>query len=141
MKFPRRARLLRNPFDATAYAAVFFLMVIFVSLSSRLYTPGVKINLPVADNQPGTDQATITVALDENGRYFFQNQVIEPEALENNFRTAAKQSPTPLTLVIWMDKAVRFENLLQLQLLARDAGIPDALVVTLPKANAALPRP
>ena len=80
MKFPRRTRLLRNPFDATAYAAVFFLLVIFVSLGSRTYTPGVKINLPVADNQPGTDKPTITVAMDENGRCFFQNQIIEDHA-------------------------------------------------------------
>jgi hypothetical protein len=39
MKFPRRTRLLRNPFDATAYAAVFFLMVIFVSLGSDFTRP------------------------------------------------------------------------------------------------------
>lgn len=141
MKFPRRTRLLRNPFDATAYAAVFFLMVIFVSLGSRLYTPGVKINLPTADNQPGTDKPTITVAMDENGRYYYQNQIIEAAALTNSFNIAAKQSPEPLTLVILMDKAVHFENLLQLQLLARDAGITEAMVATLPRANATLARP
>ncbi len=141
MKFPRRTRLLRNPFDATAYAAVFFLMVIFVSLGSRLYTPGVKINLPTADNQPGTDKPTITVAMDEHGRYFFQNRMVEAAELKNNFTTATKQSPEPLTLVILMDKAVQFEDLLQLQLLARDAGISEALVATLPRANASLVRP
>ena len=141
MKFPRRTRLLRNPFDATAYAAVFFLMVIFVSLGSRLYTPGVKINLPTADNQPGTDKPTLTVAMDEHGRYYYQNRMVEAAELKNSFTTAAKQSPEPLTLVILMDKAVQFEDLLQLQLLARDAGISEALVATLPKANASLVRP
>lgn len=141
MKFPRRTRLLRNPFDATAYAAVFFLLVIFVSLNSRLYTPGVKINLPVADNQPGTDQPTVKVAMDEGGRYFFENQIIEPDALKSRLATAAKESSEPLTLVILMDKAVRFENVLRLQLLARDAGILEALVATLPSANVAPARP
>ena len=141
MKFPRRTRLLRNPFDATAYAAVFFLMVIFVSLGSRLYTPGVKINLPTAANQPGTDKPSITVAMDEHGRYYFQNRMVEAAALKNSFTAAAKQSPEPLTLVILMDKAVQFEDLLQLQLLARDAGISEALVATLPTANASLVRP
>lgn len=141
MKFPRRTRLLRNPFDATAYAAVFFLMVIFVSLGSRLYTPGVKINLPTASDQPGTDRPTITVAMDEHGRYYYQNQIIESDALKERLTAAAKASPEPLTLMILMDKAVRFENLLGLQLLARDAGIPEALVATLPRANPALARP
>jgi len=94
MKFPRRTRLLRNPFDATAYAAVFFLLVIFVSLNSRLYTPGVKINLPVGSDLPGTDKPTVTVALDEAGRYYYQNQVIEEAALKGELRTAA---PIPLS--------------------------------------------
>ena len=141
MKFPRRTRLLRNPFDATAYAAVFFLLVIFVSLGSRTYTPGVKINLPVADDQPGTDKPTITVAMDENGRCFFQNQIIEDHTLQNRLRTAAKDSPEPLTLVILMDRAVRFENVLRLQMLARDAGILDALVATSPRAGTPPARP
>jgi biopolymer transport protein ExbD len=137
MKFPRRTRLLRNPFDATAYAAVFFLMVIFVSLGSRLYTPGVKITLPTAADQPGTDQPTVIVAMDQTGRYFFRNQPIEAGALRNQLHTAARQSPDPLTLVIMMDEAVRFENVLRLQLLARDAGIGDAMIATRPRAGAA----
>jgi biopolymer transport protein ExbD len=135
MKFPRRTRLFRNPFDATAYAAVFFLMVIFVSLGSRLYTPGVQITLPSAADQPGTDQPTVTVAMDENGRYFFQNQIIEADALKKQLRAAVQQAPEPLTLVILMDKTVRFENVLRLQLLARDAGIAAALIATSPRAD------
>jgi len=136
MRFPRRTRLLRNPFDATAYAAVFFLMVIFLSLGSRLYTPGVKIDLPVADDQPGTDKPTLIVAMDEQGRCYYQNQIIETEALKQRFTLAARQATEPLTLVIMMDRAVQFENVLNLQLLARDAGITDALIATLPRASA-----
>lgn len=141
MKFPRRTRLLRNPFDATAYAAVFFLLIMFISMGSRLFTPGVRINLPVADNQPGTDRPTVKVAMDENGRYFFEHQLIEAATLNERLKSAVKESPTPLTLVIYMDKAVRFENVLALQLLARDAGIPDALIATSPRANPMPARP
>jgi biopolymer transport protein ExbD len=132
MKFPRRARLLRNPFDATAYAAVFFLLVIFVSLSSRLYTPGVKINLPLAEDLPGTPNAPIYVALDEFGRYYYQNQVIEEAPLKAELRTAQTNSTEPLTLVILMDQSVRYKNLHRLQMLAREAGINDSLVATTP---------
>ncbi len=135
MKFPRRTRLLRNPFDATAYAAVFFLMVIFLSLGSRLYTPGVSIDLPRAADQAGTDAPTIWVAMDESGRYYFDNQNIEPAALRTRLTAIATQAPAPLTLVILMDKSVRFEDLLQLQSLAREAGITETLVATQPKAN------
>ncbi len=141
MKFPRRAKLFRNPFDMTAYAAVFFLMVIFLVLGGQRYTPGVKIELPVAGDLPGTDQPTVTVAMDESGRYYFQNQIIEEAALRVQFANAAASSKEPLTLVIQADRAVRQENLVRLALLARDAGIREALLATLPRAVAVPARP
>jgi len=141
MKFPRRAKLFRNPFDMTAYAAVFFLMVIFLVLGAQRYTPGVKIELPVAADLPGTDKPTVTVALDESGRYYFQNQLIEEAALRVQFTNAVASSAEALTLVIEADKAVRQENLIRLTLLARDAGIREALLATLPRASAAPARP
>lgn len=141
MRFPRRTRLLRNPFDATAYAAVFFLLVIFVSLSSRLYTPGVKITLPAGNDLPGTDKPTVTVALDEFGRYYYQNQIIEEAMLKERLREANASSPEPLTLVILMDESVRYKNLQRLQMLARDAGINDAMVATSPQPDAPSAQP
>ena len=136
MRFPRRTRLLRNPFDATAYAAVFLLLVMFISLGSRLYTPGVRIDLPQIPDQPGTDADTIKVALDEHGRCFYENQLIEFEALQSKFAAAAQQSPKSLTLLIYMDQKARVDDLLHLQSLARDVGIPDAMIATLPTALA-----
>ena len=141
MKFRRRARLPRTPFDVTAYAAVFFLMVLLLLLGTRRYTPGVKINLPVAGDLPGTDQPTVTVAMDESGRYYFDNQLIAESALKVQLASAAAQSAEPLTLVIQADKAVRQENLLRLTLLARDAGIRDALLATFPRAVAVPAQP
>lgn len=141
MKFPRRAKLFRNPFDMTAYAAVFFLMVIFLVLGAQRYTPGVKIELPMADDLPGTDKPTVTVAVDEYGRYYFQNQMIEEAALQSQFTNAVAGSTEALTLVIEADKAVRQERLVRLALLARDAGIREALLATLPRAVATPARP
>lgn len=141
MKFHRRPRLPRTPFDVTAYAAVFFLMVLMLLLSTRSYTPGVKIKLPGADDLPGTDQPTVTVAMDENGRYYFDSQLIAEAALKGQLTHAVAQSAAPLTLVIQADRAVRQENLLRLTLLARDAGIHDALLATLPRAVARPVRP
>ena len=125
----------------TAYAAVFFLMVLMLLLATRSYTPGVKIQLPVAGDLPGTDQPTVTVAMDESGRYFFANQLIAEGALQVQLKHAAAQSAGPLTLVIQADRAVRQENLLLLTLLARDAGIRDALLATLPRAVTVPARP
>jgi biopolymer transport protein ExbD len=138
MKFPRRARLLRNPFDATAYAAVFFLLVMFVALSSRLYTPGVRINLPSGADLPGSPNAPIYVALDEFGRYYHENQMVEAAALQDRLRAIRTNTLEPLTLVILMDEAARYKDLHRLQLLAREAGINDSLVATAPPSPVAV---
>ena len=141
MKFPRRARLLRNPLDATAYAGVFFLLVLFVAFGARLYTPGVKINLPSADNLPGTDKPTVTVAMDQSGSCYFQNQMVDEAALKVQLIKIVAHAAEPLTLIIQADKNVRQADIIRLALLARDAGITESLLATLPRAVAAPVRP
>lgn len=133
MKFPRNARIFRGRLDAAPFAAVFFLLVIFLMLASLVYTPGVHVELPVADDLPGTDRPTISVALDKYGRLYFENQSIEESQFRNQLREAAKNSTEPLTLVVQADKAASYEMVLHLALLARDAGIQDALLATLPR--------
>jgi biopolymer transport protein ExbD len=133
MKFPRNARILRSQLDAAPMASVFFLLVIFVMLSSLVYTPGVRVKLPVANDLPGTDQPTIAVALDANNRLYFANQLITEADLKLRLREAVTNSSAPLTLVVQADEAVTHTNLIRLTLLARDAGIRDALLATLPR--------
>src|SRR5262245_19931708 len=98
MKFPRNARIFRGQLDVAPFAAVFFLLVIFLMLSSLVYTPGVRLELPVADNLPGTDKPTVAVAIDKNGRLYFENKWIEQSELSERLRKAASHSPEPLTL-------------------------------------------
>jgi hypothetical protein len=40
MKFPRNARIFRGQLDAAPFAAVLFLLVIFLMLGSLVYTTG-----------------------------------------------------------------------------------------------------
>lgn len=136
MKFPRNARIFRGRLDAAPFAAVFFLLVIFMMLASLVYTPGVHVELPVVDELPGTDKPTVAVALDRNGRLYFENQSIEESQLRAQLRAAAKGSSEPLTLVVQADRGATYEMVLHLALLARDAGIQDALLATLPRSLA-----
>jgi len=133
VKFPRNARIFRGRLDAAPIAAVFFLLVIFLMLSSLVYTPGVHVELPAVADLPGTDKPTVSVALDRNGRLYFENQSIEESQLRSQLRSAAKNSAEPLTLVVQADRAATYEMVLHLALLARDAGIQDALLATLPR--------
>jgi biopolymer transport protein ExbD len=141
MKFPRNARLLRSPFDVAPFVAVLFLLIIFLMLGALLPTPGLSLRLPTSDNLPGTEKPTVATAIDAGGRLFFANQIVSENELKSHLRAASKESREPLTLVIHADKAVTYEQLVRVTLLARDAGIRDVLLATLPRVIGAPTQP
>jgi biopolymer transport protein ExbD len=141
MKFPRNARLLRSPFDVAPFVAVFFLLLIFLVLAMLLPTPGLSLNPPVADGLAGTDKPTVAVAIDAGGRLFFSNQIVNEGELKSRLLGAAKELHEPLTLVIHADKAVTYEQLVRVTLLARDAGIHNIVLATLPRVVGASDQP
>ena len=146
MKFPRNAKILHSPFEVAPFAAVFFLLVIFLMLATLLPTPRLPLQLPVTDGSPGrdlpgTDQPTVDMTVDSGGRFYFANQIVSEAQLKSRLAAAAKNSREPLTLVIHADKSVTFEQLVRLTLLARGAGIHNALLATLPRGDNASARP
>ncbi len=136
MKFPRNARIIRGQLEVAPFAAVFFLLVMFLLVGSLVYTPGVHIQLPMANDLPGSDKLAVYMAIDGNGRMYFANQIIEENELKKQLRQAVKNSAEKLTLVVKADKATSYEQLVRLTLLARDAGISEALLATLPRVLA-----
>jgi biopolymer transport protein ExbD len=136
MKFPRNTRLLRSPFDIAPFAAVFFLLVIFLMLGALLPVQGLRVQLqpPTANDLPGTDKPSVAVAVDSSGRFYFANQIVSETELKSNLASAAKNFHEPLTLVVQADKAVTYDQLVHLTLLARDAKIQNVLLATLPRA-------
>ena len=139
MKFPRNARIFRGQLEAAPFASVFFLLLIFVLLGSRLYTPGIRIDLPLGGDFPGTDQPTITVAVDARGQYYFENQMVRTNELVVRLREAVEKSPEPLTLVVQADKTMTYQNLIALGALAGNAGITNLLAATLPRVFTNVP--
>jgi biopolymer transport protein ExbD len=138
VKFPRNARIFQSQLDATPFAIVFFLLVIFLMLASLVYTPGVRLQLPMADDLPGADKPTVAVAIDGSGRLYYANQeVTDEQQLQAQLRAIVKTSPTPPALLVQADAAVRNEQLVHLALLARGAGITDAWLATLSRPLAA----
>ena len=138
MKFPRNAKLLRSPFDVAPFAAVFFLMIIFLLLGALLPVPGLSLQLPrfnatgPADDLPGTDKPSVAVAIDSSGRLFYANQIVNEGQLKTNLLRAAAASRTPLTLVIQADQYVRYGTVVDVALLAREAGIYNAVLAAQP---------
>ena len=144
MKFPRNVRILRSPFDVAPFAAVFFVLVIFMVLAGLVPTPGLPLQPPITDpkdNLPGTDQPMVAVAIDALGRFYFTNQIINSNNLQTALADAARKFHPAPTLVIHADKQVTYEQLLSITLLARHAGITNALLGTLPRVVAPPAKP
>jgi biopolymer transport protein ExbD len=137
MRFQRNARIFRGQLDAAPFAAVFFLLVIFMMLSSLVYTPGVRVQLPRANDLPGTDKASVSVAIEKNGRLYYQNEPIAEPELRSRLTRVVKSSSEPLTLLVRADEDVPCKMLINLSLLARESGFADALLATLPRPVAA----
>jgi biopolymer transport protein ExbD len=138
MKFPRNARIFRGQLDVAPFAILFFLLVLFLMLGSLVYTPGVRLRLPVVDGLSGTDKPTLAVAVDANGRLYFENQVIDEQRLSERLREAVRITPG-LALLVQADEAVPYKRLIQLTVLAQHAGISESWLATLPRPLASSP--
>lgn len=132
-------KLFGGRLDAAPFASVFFCLLILLLLGQMLHTPGLHIHLPAAAGLPGVGRPTIAVALDAAGRLCFENQIVTAETLRARLEFAVKQSPAPLTLVIQADQTADYGAVIELTVLARAAGIQEALLATLPRSVAARP--
>lgn len=141
MKFPRNARIFRGQLDAAPFAAVFFLLVIFVLLASVTYTPGVHISLPSAPAAEiaGVEGATVAVAVDKHGRYYFKNEPVSEPVLILDLQAEVKKSSEPLTLVLLADQETAYGVCVHLAGLARGLGIKVVLWQTLPRPSTVNP--
>jgi biopolymer transport protein ExbD len=134
MKFPRNAKLFRGHLDAAPFACVLFCLLIFILLSSLVYTPGILIKLPTSSRvQPGVDGPTLAVALAANGQFYFQNQIILETNLQQKLKDEVAQHTEPVTLVVQADKAVTVGQFDHLRELAASAGIRQILQTVLPR--------
>lgn len=136
MRFPRQAKIFRGQLDVAPFAGVFFLLAIFLLLHSSLVLPtGVQLQLPDSGDWPGNDAPTVTVAIDANELFYFENQVITEKDLRARLAELRKQATEPLTLVVLADKSVSFDTLMRLQRLAHAAGITSAVLAGHPPAR------
>ena len=132
MKFPRNARVTKGSLEAAPWAAVMFLLVIFIMLGGLLYTPGVHVQLPITDELPGLDKLPVTVAMDAAGQLYFENQRVTSEAaLTNRLREVIQAAPEKPALIVQADTNVSYGNLVRLMQLGRSVGFENTVLATL----------
>jgi len=125
--------MLRGHLDAAPFVTVFFLILIFVLLGTLVYTPGVQVKLPVAEDLPGSDEPSVSVAVDSQGQLYFENQLVDAELFIVQLKKKMTMDPERLTLIIQADRDVSYETLIRVTQLARQAGVQEALLATMPR--------
>ncbi len=133
-RVPRQLTLFAGQFDAIPYMGVLFLLLMFLLLAGLVYTPGVLIQLPQAEGLPGVSDPVVAVAIDHTGKLFYENQIVSPSALKSELHQQVLRHQGKLVLVIRADKDVPYEKLVSLALLARETGIKEVLLATIPVA-------
>jgi biopolymer transport protein ExbD len=134
MKFPRNARIFRGQLDFAPFAAVLFLLVIFVLLGKMLYTPGIPVRLPSAGDVilPGATGPTLSVAVTTNA-FYFQDELVPENELSNRLFAAKQKISEPVTLIVQFDEDVTDKSHIKMWSLARQVGFTNLLQATLPR--------
>jgi biopolymer transport protein ExbD len=134
VKFPRNTKLFRGQMDAAPYASVLFVFIMLLLVQSSLvFTPGISVRLPETMDLPGSTDPKVVVTVDDTGHLYFENQISDETTLRDKLSVARKRATDPLTLLIQADRATRYEVLVRLAMVAREAGINDVLLATRPK--------
>jgi biopolymer transport protein ExbD len=130
MRLQPTVRILRGPIDAAPVLGVLFLLLMFVLLSSQyVFVPGVPIHLPKGEGMEkiGVSGPTVAVVVDYASRIYFDNQVVQDRALAAKLSLAVKRSAEPVTLVVLADRAAKYEDVVKLAQLAKEAGMKDTV--------------
>lgn len=109
------------------------LLIIFI-ITVPVLTHSVKVDLPRASNQPNQVQTKpITISVDQQGQVFWNDQLIDQNALTQQFNQIAQQQPQP-EVHIRGDRKVDYEYVMQVMAQAQRSGVQKLGFITEPKS-------
>lgn len=109
------------------------LLVIFI-VTAPLLTHAVRVSLPQAAAQPTTQKPdTIALALDGDGRIYWNHEAVTTVELRTRLARAAALRPAP-ELQLHADRATRYQALAELMAAVQNAGLQKLNFITQPQA-------
>lgn len=92
MRLKTKRGQIQSNVDMTPMIDIVFQLILFFLVSTTFAVlPGIKLNLPTSHTAEGTSVLGITIAIDENGKMFFNDEQIEYDELASclaNYDTA-----------------------------------------------------
>jgi len=118
--------------NTTPLVDVMLVLLIIFIVTAPLLTHGIRIDLPKAASSVHAEQPeTVTLAVDREGRLFWNDAALSEADLENAMREAAARTPQP-ELQLRADRETRYQRLAELMSMARTAGLTRLGFVTDP---------
>jgi biopolymer transport protein ExbD len=118
--------------NTTPLVDVMLVLLIIFIITAPLLTHAVKIDLPEATSEPSAEKPeTVALAIDADGKLFWNDQLIAEGDLEPRLAEAAARNPQP-DLNLRADKNTRYEKLAQVMAAAQRGGITKMGFVTVP---------
>lgn len=127
------ARAPQSEINMVPLIDVMLVLLIVFMITAPLLTHSVKIDLPQAASQPTVEKPeTVTLALDAQGRMYWNDQPLDESVLPGRLAEAAGKQPQP-ELHLRADHDTRYQKLAEVMSLARSAGIEKMGFITVPK--------
>ena len=121
-----------NEINMTPFVDIMLVLLIIFIVTVPVMKHAINIDLPRASNQQlDTRPKTISLSVDADGTYFWDNEAIEDGQLALRLTAAAATEPQP-ELHIRGDKQVRYERVAQVMATAQLSGIRKIGFITEP---------
>ncbi|MBW1689663.1 MAG: biopolymer transporter ExbD [Deltaproteobacteria bacterium] len=107
---------------------IVFLLLIFFMLTSHIeIIPGIDITLPdITERVSDTSTENVIVALDKEGNYYFNKEMIGFKELFRRLKETAQ--PTKTHLILQADRDVKHGQVVRVMDMAKKAGIQSIVI-------------
>lgn len=135
---------MHNPFDReelqapmaeinmTPLVDVMLVLLVIFLVTAPMLNNAIKLNLPSEAASEITEQKPITIAIDADGKYYLNDQVISLDALENQLKIIAKDN-LKQAVHIRSDIAVSYGKVSHVLSVLQHQGFSNIGFVTEPK--------
>ena len=101
---------------------MFFLMLFFLIASTVTNPNVIKLMLPKSDSGQSVSKKTVTIAVTKDLEYFLDKQLVTPEELPGRLAAYKKQA-ADLTIVLYVDRTVAIQDVVQIMDIANKMSI------------------
>jgi biopolymer transport protein ExbD len=118
--------------NTTPLVDVMLVLLVIFLVTAPMLTQAVKLKLPNETTTAIADEKPITLSISENGQYFWGEEAISPEQLEQRLQQSAASDKTrPIHLRA--DVNVPYGNVSKTLVLAQKYGLTNIGFITEPK--------